>query len=133
VVDGRVVGFAEKPADPRSGLANAGIYAFHPKVLDEIPEPLPRDIGFDLLPRLVGRARALALDDCHFLDIGTPAALEQARGNGKAGHCRDHNSDATSSRARRRWNGPPRLLPRARRRVLNAAIDKCVYIVVKQR
>ena len=79
VVDGRVVGFAEKPAEPRSDLANAGIYAFHPKVLDEIPEPLPRDIGFDLLPRLVGRARALALDDCYFLDIGTPAALERAR------------------------------------------------------
>jgi mannose-1-phosphate guanylyltransferase len=79
VVDGRVVGFAEKPADPRSDLANAGIYAFHPKVLDEIPEPLPRDIGFDLLPRLVGRARALALDDCYFLDIGTLAALERAR------------------------------------------------------
>ena len=81
VVDGRVVGFAEKPAEPRSDLANAGIYAFHPKVLDEIPEPLPRDIGFDLLPRLVGLARALTLDDAYFLDIGTPAALEQARGD----------------------------------------------------
>jgi mannose-1-phosphate guanylyltransferase len=81
VTDGRVVGFAEKPADPPSDLANAGIYAFHPRVLDEIPEPLPRDIGFDLLPRLVGRARALALDDAYFLDIGTLAALEQARGD----------------------------------------------------
>jgi mannose-1-phosphate guanylyltransferase len=81
VVDGRVVGFAEKPAEPRSDLANAGIYAFHPKVLDEIPEPLPRDIGFDLLPRLVGLARALTLDDAYFLDIGTPSALEQARGD----------------------------------------------------
>ena len=28
------------------------------RVLDVIPEPLPRDIGFDLLPRLVGRAGA---------------------------------------------------------------------------
>jgi mannose-1-phosphate guanylyltransferase len=81
VVDGRVVGFAEKPAEPRSDLANAGIYAFHSKVLDEIPEPLPRDIGFDLLPRLVGLARALTLDDAYFLDIGTPAALGQARGD----------------------------------------------------
>jgi mannose-1-phosphate guanylyltransferase len=81
VADGRVVGFAEKPAHPPGDLANAGIYAFHPSVLDEIPEPLPRDIGFDLLPRLVGRARALALDDAYFLDIGTLAALEQARGD----------------------------------------------------
>jgi mannose-1-phosphate guanylyltransferase len=55
------------------------MYAFHPSVLDEIPEPLPRDIGFDLLPRLVGRAQALALDDAYFLDIGTLAALEKAR------------------------------------------------------
>jgi mannose-1-phosphate guanylyltransferase len=79
VADGRVVGFAEKPADPSSNLANAGIYAFHPGVLDEIPEPPPRDIGFDLLPRLVRRAQALPLDDAYFLDIGTLAALEQAR------------------------------------------------------
>jgi mannose-1-phosphate guanylyltransferase len=77
--DGRVVGFVEKPADPPSDLANAGMYAFHPTVLDEIPDALPRDIGFDLLPRLVGRARAVPLEDCWFLDIGTPAALEQAR------------------------------------------------------
>jgi mannose-1-phosphate guanylyltransferase len=79
VVDGRVVGFAEKPAQPRSDLANAGMYAFHPRVLDEIPKPLPRDIGFDLLPRLVGRSRALAIGDCSFFDVGTPTALAQAR------------------------------------------------------
>jgi len=79
VVDGRIVGFVEKPAEPRSDLANAGMYAFHSDVLDEIPESLPRDIGFDLLPRLVGRARAVALGDCYFLDIGTPAALTRAR------------------------------------------------------
>jgi mannose-1-phosphate guanylyltransferase len=79
VADGRIVGFVEKPAQPRSDLANAGMYAFHPDVLAEIPEPLPRDIGFDLVPRLVGRARALALGDCYFLDIGTSAALTRAR------------------------------------------------------
>jgi mannose-1-phosphate guanylyltransferase len=77
--DGRVVGFVEKPAHPRSDLANAGMYVFDPKVLDEIPESLPRDIGFDLLPRLVGRARAVALDNSYFLDIGTSAALQRAR------------------------------------------------------
>jgi mannose-1-phosphate guanylyltransferase len=69
----------EKPAEPQSDLANAGMYAFHPAVIDEIPDSLPRDLGFDLLPRLVGRARALALEDCYFLDVGTPAALERAR------------------------------------------------------
>jgi mannose-1-phosphate guanylyltransferase len=48
-------------------------------VIDEIEEPLPRDIGFDLLPRLVGRARAVGIGDSAFLDVGTPAALLQAR------------------------------------------------------
>lgn len=75
----RVIGFVEKPLQPSSDLANAGMYAFDPAVLDEIPEPLPRDIGFDLLPRLVGRARAVRIGDSSFRDIGTPAALELAR------------------------------------------------------
>lgn len=79
VEDGRVVGYVEKPADPSSDLANAGMYAFHPSVLDVIAGPPPKDIGYDLLPRLVGRARAVTLDGCYFIDIGTPAALERAR------------------------------------------------------
>ena len=79
VTDGVMTGFVEKPAHPRSDLANAGIYAFAPELLDEIPEPLPRDIGFDLLPRLVGRAGVVELGDRYFLDIGSPAALELAR------------------------------------------------------
>jgi mannose-1-phosphate guanylyltransferase len=79
VTDGVMTGFAEKPAQPRSDLANAGIYAFAPELLDEIPEPLPRDIGFDLLPRLVGRAGVVELGDRYFLDVGSPAALELAR------------------------------------------------------
>jgi mannose-1-phosphate guanylyltransferase len=79
VYEGRMVGFVEKPADPPGDLANAGMYAFHPAVLEEIHGPLPRDIGFDLLPRLVGRAATVALQDSYFLDIGTAAALERAR------------------------------------------------------
>jgi mannose-1-phosphate guanylyltransferase len=74
---GLVTGFTEKPADPVSNLANAGIYAFNPSVLDEIEDTRPNDIGYQLLPRLVGRARALPLD-AYFRDIGTPAAYEHA-------------------------------------------------------
>jgi mannose-1-phosphate guanylyltransferase len=85
VRDGRVVGFVEKPANPPGDLANAGMYAFSPRVLDEIRAPLPRDIGFDLLPRLVGRAGVVPLGDSFFLDIGTPAALERARSVWKGG------------------------------------------------
>lgn len=74
---GRMVSFTEKPAHPVSDLTNAGMYAFHPSVLDEIdPEP-PRDIGFDLLPLLTGRAWAVPVDG-YFRDIGTVDSYRQA-------------------------------------------------------
>lgn len=75
---GRVVGFAEKPSEPASDLTNAGMYAFHPGVLDEIDGTPPKDIGYDLLPRLVGRARAVPVEG-YFRDIGTPRAYQRAR------------------------------------------------------
>jgi mannose-1-phosphate guanylyltransferase len=85
VRDDRVVGFVEKPADPPSDLANAGMYAFSPRVLDEIRGPLPLDIGFDLLPSLVGRAGVVAIGDSYLADIGTPEALDRARSVWKGG------------------------------------------------
>jgi len=75
---GTVIGFEEKPARPVSDLCNAGMYAFHPSVLDEIDGPTPCDIGYDLLPRLVGRARAVRVDG-YFRDIGTTYGYEHAR------------------------------------------------------
>ncbi|MEP7022213.1 MAG: nucleotidyltransferase family protein [Actinomycetota bacterium] len=74
----RVVGFVEKPSQPVSDLTNAGIYAFHPSVLDEISGMPPKDIGYDLLPRLVGRATAVAIDG-YFRDVGTVEAYQRAR------------------------------------------------------
>jgi mannose-1-phosphate guanylyltransferase len=74
---GRVIGFVEKPANPVSDLTNAGMYAFHPSVLDEIDGVPPTDIGFDLLPRLVGRARAVLVEG-YFRDIGTADAYRRA-------------------------------------------------------
>ena len=76
--DGTVVGFVEKPAEPASDLTNAGMYAFHPSVLDEIIGPPPNDIGFHLLPRLVGRARAMVVEG-YFRDVGTVEAYRRAR------------------------------------------------------
>ena len=76
--DGRVTGFVEKPAEPVSDLVNAGMYAFHPCVLDEIDGVPPQDIGYQLLPRLVGRARAVPVDG-YFRDIGTVDAYRAAR------------------------------------------------------
>jgi len=75
---GTVVGFEEKPANPVSDLVNAGMYAFHPAVLDELSGRPPCDIGYDLLPRLVGRAKAVPVES-YFQDIGTIDAYERAQ------------------------------------------------------
>lgn len=78
VSEGVVTGFEEKPANPSGDLANAGMYAFSSEVLSLIDGPDPRDIGYDLLPRLVGRARVVDTAGAYVSDIGTPAALERA-------------------------------------------------------
>jgi mannose-1-phosphate guanylyltransferase len=75
---GRVIGFVEKPSEPVSDLTNAGMYAFQPSVLDEIDGMPPSDISYDLLPRLVGRARAVPVGG-YFRDVGTPDAYRRAR------------------------------------------------------
>lgn len=74
---GRLTGFTEKPAEPVSDLCNAGMYAFHPAVLDEIDCPSPVDIGYHLLPLLVDRAFAMPVGG-YFRDIGTTEAYERA-------------------------------------------------------
>jgi mannose-1-phosphate guanylyltransferase len=75
---GQVIGFTEKPSEPVSDLTNAGMYAFHPSVLDEIDGAPPIDIGYDLLPRLVGRAAAIVMEG-YLRDIGTIDAYQRAR------------------------------------------------------
>jgi mannose-1-phosphate guanylyltransferase len=74
----RVISFVEKPARPASDLANAGMYVFESGVFSEIEGPPPVDIGFHLLPRLVGRARGLAID-AYIRDIGTIDAYQRAQ------------------------------------------------------
>jgi mannose-1-phosphate guanylyltransferase len=75
---GKVIGFVEKPSNPVSDLVNAGMYAFHPDVLDEIGGSPPRDIGYDLLPRLVGQAQAILVEG-YLRDVGTIEAYQRAQ------------------------------------------------------
>jgi mannose-1-phosphate guanylyltransferase len=75
---GTVTSFVEKPAAPAGDLANAGLYALSPDVIDLIDPQPPKDIGRDLLPRLVGRARGI-LTTAYLRDIGTLEAYEQAQ------------------------------------------------------
>ena len=75
---GRVVSFVEKPDNPTSDLANAGVYVLHPSALDVLSGPPPKDIGYDLLPPLVGRAYAMPLNG-YLRDIGTPESYDRAQ------------------------------------------------------
>jgi mannose-1-phosphate guanylyltransferase len=82
---GRLRGFEEKPAHPRSDLANAGIYAFSREVIDLVEGPDPVDVGTDLLPRLVGRAQVVGIGAAYLRDIGTLEALAEARATWREG------------------------------------------------
>ena len=77
--DFAVTHFEEKPANPTSNLANAGLYVASPAVIDLIDSAkMPADIGFDLLPLLVGKMSGYKIND-YLIDIGTHKNLEKAR------------------------------------------------------
>jgi mannose-1-phosphate guanylyltransferase len=75
---GRVVEFTEKPPLPKTDTAFSGILIGGPALLDQVPDRLPADIGFDVLPRLVGRMFAFPIAE-YVVDIGTIAKHEQAQ------------------------------------------------------
>jgi NDP-sugar pyrophosphorylase family protein len=77
-VTGRVTAFEEKPKEPTSDLANAGVYVVTAAAWREIAALRAFDIGFDVLPRFVGRMQG-HLHAGYHRDIGTHAALDAAR------------------------------------------------------
>jgi len=76
--DLRITEFEEKPAQPKSDLANAGVYAVTAPAWREIAAMKAFDIGFQVLPHFVGRMRGHVHRGYH-RDIGDAAALEAAR------------------------------------------------------
>ena len=70
--------FVEKPAVPFSHLAFAGLMLATPLLLDVIPEQCPVDLGFHVLPRLVGRMAAYRISD-FLIDIGTMETYRTAQ------------------------------------------------------
>jgi mannose-1-phosphate guanylyltransferase len=74
----RIVEFVEKPEQPKGNLANAGIYVITAQAYAEIAAMGAFDLGFDVLPRFVGRMRGFLHTGYH-LDIGNMEALERAR------------------------------------------------------
>lgn len=68
--EGVVRGFVEKPKTPAGRLAFAGLMIADAALVDQIPDSLPADLGFDVLPRLAGKAAAWPISN-YLLDIGT--------------------------------------------------------------
>ena len=62
--------FVEKPAGPTSNLAFSGLMIGTRVLLDAIPDCIPADIGFHVLPQLCGRMQAFPIHD-YLIDVGT--------------------------------------------------------------
>jgi mannose-1-phosphate guanylyltransferase len=68
--NGIVRDFVEKPRNPVGNLAFSGLMLATPALLDEIPRTSPVDLGFHVLPQIVGRMAAYRFQD-FVMDIGT--------------------------------------------------------------
>ena len=75
--EARIVSFVEKPKTPASNLANAGLYVIDSAAYREIAEMKAFDLGFEVLPRFVGRMRGWTWGG-YYLDIGTHESLRRA-------------------------------------------------------
>ncbi len=85
--DGLVTEFVEKPEEPKSDLAAAGVYVADQRIFRFFPEKqhdsdqgqaIPLDLGFHVLPRLTGRMKAYVITE-FLMDIGTLSQYEQAQ------------------------------------------------------
>ena len=86
--DGRIVRFVEKPSGRSVGrLANAGVYALEPEVLDLIPPERPYDFGGDVFPRLIKRGLPIYghRTDAYVIDIGSPKRYARAQADLRGG------------------------------------------------
>ena len=76
--ENRVVSFVEKPQEPKSDLANAGVYIVDRGAWREMVDAGAFDLGHEVLPRFVGRMRGYAGASYH-LDVGTHEAYERVQ------------------------------------------------------
>jgi len=84
VVDssGRVIAFEEKAAQPRSNLANAGIYIARQEIFGKFPSSAPGDgvldFGYHVLPQLIPDLAAYLIEE-FLVDIGTPENYDRGQ------------------------------------------------------
>lgn len=67
---GLIQNFVEKPQNPESNLAFAGIMLARPGLLKSLPGKTPADLGHDVLPMLANQIYAHPITEYH-RDIGT--------------------------------------------------------------
>jgi mannose-1-phosphate guanylyltransferase len=68
--NGIVQGFVEKPEHPEGNWAFSGVMVASSLIFAYAPQQRPADIGFHLLPRLIGKMAAYEIS-AFLLDIGT--------------------------------------------------------------
>ncbi len=72
---GWITSFVEKPKQPKSDLANGGLYVVSSDIEPYLEDAF--DIGYDVLPKLAGAMCGVEME-CYHRDIGTLEALEAA-------------------------------------------------------
>ena len=70
--------FVEKPAEPCGNLAFAGVLIATPAIFSEIPDQTPADLGFHVLPKLLGKMAAYTVSE-YLVDVGTLANYHHAQ------------------------------------------------------
>lgn len=75
---GIIENFVEKPKQPTGNLAFSGLMIATPALLDVIPEHIPSDIGFDVLPQLKNQMLAFRITD-YLIDVGTMENYQMAQ------------------------------------------------------
>ena len=76
--ENHITEFVEKPENPKSDLANAGVYVAGAELFDHIQKSGVCDLGKDVLPKLVGRMYGFEIKD-YLIDIGTMPNYEKAQ------------------------------------------------------
>ena len=86
--NGRIMSFEEKPNNPKTNLAAAGVYIASPSIFEFFPagpglekgEFTAIDLGFHIFPRLVGRMYGYLIHE-YLLDIGDFDSYGKAQKN----------------------------------------------------
>lgn len=76
--DNVIRSFREKPERPAGNWAFSGVMIAGLELFDSLPVLRPADIGFDLLPKMVGRMAAYKISE-YLLDIGTISHYQAAQ------------------------------------------------------